>query len=77
MFNVRRVVIPFMQNTKARLNCFGSVLVFVRKYFFTLLAAFCEFKINGGKMPIGVSLQRYSSLVLGIIFQAFSRAPVN
>ena len=29
---------------------------------FTLLVAVCEFKINGGKMPIDVSLQRYSSL---------------
>ena len=32
-------------------------------FLFTLLAAVCKFKINGGKMPIGVSLQRYSSLV--------------
>ena len=27
-------------------------------------AAVCEFKIYGRKMPIGVSLQRYSSLVI-------------
>ena len=32
-------------------------------FLFTLLAAVCKFKINGGKMPIGISLQRYSSLL--------------
>ena len=64
--------IKFKKNFNLQFN-------FIILYFFlfTLLEAVCEFKINGGKMPIGVSLQRYSSLVLGIIFQAFSCAPVN
>ena len=31
---------------------------------FTLLAAVCEFKINGGKIPIGVSLQRIVLYIL-------------
>ena len=50
---------------KKEINLQFNFIIFFCFVLFTLLVAVCEFKINGGKTPIDVSLQRYSSLDQG------------